>query len=260
MLMGLVPWIVYWALLGNIPLLTAVLVALAVAVATLLGGRATGSPTLAAGSVAAFTMLAALAVLAPPASLARWVLPLSHASLVVLALTTMALGRPFLRDAVAAEQPVAVVQSELFDPLVTRLCWIWTAAFAAMTVSATVPAVIDGEATAPDARTPLHGPLSWGCSWVIPFVALATAVIASRLVAHRMTAGFGDAVRKTTFVAFVDMEIDQLYYLAQEHANREVGPGEEAYNVTVGTKGTPLLADDTRVSWPSTFKVRQRRA
>jgi hypothetical protein len=50
-----------------------------------------------------------------------------------------------------------------------------------------------------------------------------------------------------------------LYYLAQEHANREVGPGKEAYNVKVGGMGTPLTGDEGRKSWPSTYKVRDRR-
>ena len=74
-----------------------------------------------------------------------------------------------------------------------------------------------------------------------------------------MTAGAPDVVRNTTFVAFAELEIDQLYYLAQEHANREVGGGMEAYDVKIGAKGVPLVGDDTRESWPSTYKVRERR-
>ena len=74
-----------------------------------------------------------------------------------------------------------------------------------------------------------------------------------------MTAGVGDIVRKTSFVAYGEATIDELYYLAQEHANREVGAGQEAYNVKVGSMGTPLVGDDTRQSWPSTYKVRQSR-
>ena len=113
-----------------------------------------------------------------------------------------------------------------------------------MTVSAAVGALVGGTG-------------GYLCSWVLPFTVLAAAAIASHTLTDRMSAGFGDAVRKTSFVAFVDLEIDQLYYLATEHANREVGADEQAYNVTVGTSATPLHGDDTRVSWPSTYKVRR---
>jgi hypothetical protein len=67
-----------------------------------------------------------------------------------------------------------------------------------------------------------------------------------------------DVVRKTTFVAYHEATIDELYYLAQEHANRVVGAGKEAYDVRVGGRGDPLTGDDTRKSWPATYKVRSR--
>ena len=60
-------------------------------------------------------------------------------------------------------------------------------------------------------------------------------------------------------MAYDEATIDELYYLAQEHANREVGPGKEAYNVKVGGMGTPLTGDESRKSWPSTYKVRDKR-
>ena len=88
---------------------------------------------------------------------------------------------------------------------------------------------------------------------------MGLAALASRILPDRMTAGAPDVVRNTTFVAFAELEIDQLYYLAQEHANREVGGGMEAYDVKIGAKGVPLVGDDTRESWPSTYKVRERR-
>ena len=66
-------------------------------------------------------------------------------------------------------------------------------------------------------------------------------------------------MRKTTFVAFAEAEIDQLIYLATEHANREVGAGKEAYDIRIGSKGVPLVGDETRESWPSTYKVREQR-
>jgi hypothetical protein len=34
-------------------------------------------------------------------------------------------------------------------------------------------------------------------------------------------------------------------YLATEHANREVGAGKEAYDIRIGSKGVPLVGDET---------------
>lgn len=240
------PWAVYWVLMGNTPLLIAAVVALAVAVAVVVIGREPSARFVGIGAIATFAVLAA-----PPLALGcaqRWVLPLSFAGLLATLLAGRVLGKSVVEAVVKADLPAAVVQTELFAPVVNRLTWLWLSALAAMSVSALISPIL---------RSDAETPLTYLCSWVIPFGILTAAAIASAIVADRMTAGFGDAVRKTSFVAFVDLEIDQLYYLAQEHANREVGPGQEAYNVTVGAKGTALVGDETRVSWPSTYKVRQ---
>ena len=42
-------------------------------------------------------------------------------------------------------------------------------------------------------------------------------------------------------------------------SNREVGPGKEAFDIRLGSKGVPLVGDETRESWPSTYKVRERK-
>jgi small-conductance mechanosensitive channel len=253
-LLWFAPWAVYWVLVGHAPLLIAAVVALAVAVTVMLSSRESSARHLGIGGVATFAVLAILPLVFSCAQ--RWVLPLSFAGLFAVLLTSRALGKSVAEAVAKADLPAAVVQTELFGPVVNRLTWIWLGALAAMSVSAVVPPIALSDAT-------LHNtdsPLTYLCYWVVPFGILAAAAIASRIVADRMTTGFGDAVRKTSFVAFVDLEIDQLYYLATEHANREVGPGQEPYNVTVGAKGTALLGDDTRVSWPSTYKVRQRRS
>jgi hypothetical protein len=110
------------------------------------------------------------------------------------------------------------------------------------------------EGTILDTKTPL----SFVCYWVIPFSLFGGVPLASRFLPDRMLVGIDDVARETSFVAYDEATIDELYYLAQEHANREVGPGKEAYNVRVGGMGTPLTADESRKSWPSTYKVRQR--
>ena len=50
-----------------------------------------------------------------------------------------------------------------------------------------------------------------------------------------------------------------MIYLATEHANREVGAGKEAFDIRIGSKGVPLVGDETRESWPSTYKVREKK-
>ncbi|MBV9722723.1 MAG: hypothetical protein JO082_12505, partial [Mycobacterium sp.] len=164
-------------------------------------------------------------------------------------------GKPFVHEFVAAGQPPGVVDSDLFSHITARLTWIWVAVSGAMTVSSAVPPIVRGGATILDTRTPL----SFLCYWVLPVTLFGLGALASKILPDRMTVGVGDIVRKTSFVAYGEATIDELYYLAQEHANREVGAGQEAYNVKVGSMGTPLVGDDTRQSWPSTYKVRPSR-
>lgn len=257
-LFGFAPWIVYWVLVGNVPFLIAVLVALAIAVAGLVIGRAARTPgrTLEIGAVGTFLVLTAVTLSLSQSFLERWVQPLSNAGIFLVALTGMLIGKPFVREFAAADQPPGVVESDLFGQVTTRLTWIWVAVFGGMTVSSSIPPIVQGDATILDTKTPL----SFVCYWVIPFSLLGVGALATKILPDRMTAGAGDIVRKTTFVAYGEATIDELYYLAAEHANREVGSGQEAYEIKVGSMGTPLVGDDTRQSWPSTYKVRQSRS
>ena len=257
-LFGFAPWIVYWVLVGNVPLLIAALVALATAVAGLVAGHNTRTPgrTLEIGSVGTFLALTAVTLLLSRPLAERWVQPLSSAGIFLVAVTGMLIGKPFVHEFAAAGQPPGVVESDLFGQITTRLTRIWVAVFAGMTVSSSIPPVVVRNATILDAKTPL----SFVCYWVIPFSLLALGALATKILPDLMMAEAGDIVRKTTFVAYGEATIDELYYLAQEHANREVGAGEQAYDVKVGSMGTPLVGDDTRQSWPSTYKVRQSRS
>ena len=261
MLSGLAPWIVYWVLVGNVPFGAAVLAALAIASAGLVIGRTVHErgKMLEICSVVTFSVLTLLTFVLDDSFLQRWILPLSIAGLLLAALIGALIGRPFVREFAAAEQPPDVVKTELFGRAVAVLTWGWVATLAAMTVSSAIPPITDRSpgmgATLLDTKTPL----SFVCYWVIPFTLLGLAALASRLLPARLLAGIEDVARETSFVAYDEATIDELYYLAQEHANREVGPGKEAYNVKVGGMGTPLTGDESRKSWPSTYKVRDKR-
>ena len=181
---------------------------------------------------------------------------LSIAGILLVTLIGMLIGKSFVHEFTAADQPAGVVESDLFGQITTRLTWIWVVVFGGMTVSSSIPPIILADASILDAKTPV----SFVGYWVIPFSLFGLGALATKVLPDRMTAGAGDIVRKTTFVAYGEATIDELYYLAQEHADREVGAGQEAYNVKVGGMGTPLVGDDSRQSWPSTYKVRQSRS
>lgn len=250
MLFGFAPWIVYWVLVGNVPCTVAAVVALAFAVIGVALGRGAGKPrgTLETGSTAALLVLAVLTFALSQAALERWLLPLGNAGIFLVVLVSVLIGKPFAREYAAAEQPADVVKTELFERMASVLSWFWVAVFAAMTVSSLIPPLLQTK-----------GSLSDVLYWIIPFSLFGAAALASRLVPERMLAGIDDVARETSFVAYDEATIDELYYLAQEHANREVGPGKEAYNVKVGGVGTPLTGDESRKSWPSTYKVRDRK-
>jgi hypothetical protein len=257
MLFGFAPWIVYWVLVGNVPFAAAALVALAIAVVAFAIGSSAGKPwqSLQTGAVATFLVLTILTFALGDTFSQRWLLPLSNAGIFLAALVGALVGKPFVREFAAAEQPDDVVKTELFARLVNVLTWAWIAAFAGMTVSSAIPPIVDRNATIVDTKAPL----SYVCYWVIPFSLLGLAALASRALPDRILVGIDDVARETSFVAYDEATIDELYYLAQEHANREVGPGKEAYSVKVGGMGVPLTGDESRKSWPSTYKVRDKR-
>jgi hypothetical protein len=262
-LSGFAPWIVYWVLVGNVPFTAAVLVALAVAVGALIVSRRRRSPggALEIGAVAVFLVLAVLTFTVSQSFMERWIQPLSSAGILLVALIGILIGKPFVREFAEVDQPKEVVNSELFGRITTLVTWIWVAAFAGMTVSSAIPPIVQGldgpAATILDTRTPL----AFVCYWVIPFVLLGSAVLAGRVLSDRMVAEATSphTVRRSSFVAFKELGIDELLYLAKEKADREVGAGMEAYAVQVGGKGVPLTGDESRESWPVSYKVRERR-
>src|SRR6202453_2009203 len=132
MLFGFAPWIVYWVLVGNAPFGTAVLVALAIAVASSVIGRVTVKPgrTLESGAVATFLILSVLTFTLSESFMERWIQALSNAGIFLVALVSVLSAKPFVREFAAAEQPPDVVKPELFGRVGTVLTWIWVAAFA----------------------------------------------------------------------------------------------------------------------------------
>lgn len=184
---GFAPWIVYWILVGNVPFLTAVLIALGTAVATYAISRAGGKPgrTLQVGAVATFGVLTALTLVLSQDVMERWMQPLSNAGIFLVALVGMLVGKPFVRELAAEGQPPEVVSSELFGRIVSRVTWIWVGLFGAMTVSSAIPPIVQGDATVLDTRDVL----SVVFYWVIPIALLASGAVLSKVVPDRMLEG-----------------------------------------------------------------------
>ena len=97
-LFGFAPWIIYWVLVGNVPFLTAVLVALATAVATFVISRISGSPgrTLEVGALATFLVLTVLTFVLSQDAMERWMQPLSNTGIFLVALVGALAGKPFV--------------------------------------------------------------------------------------------------------------------------------------------------------------------
>jgi hypothetical protein len=183
-LFGFAPWIVYWILVGNVPFRIAVLVALAIAIASFATGRVRRSPgqTLAVGAVVTFAVLTVLSFTLSQALMERWLQPLSNAGIFLVALVGVLVGRPFVREYAAAGRPPEVTAGALFLRITTVLTWIWVAAFAGMTISSMIPPIVQGKATIHDS---VH-PLSILCYWVIPFSLMGLATLAPRFLPDRM--------------------------------------------------------------------------
>ena len=186
-LFGFAPWIVYWVLVGNVPFLTAVLVAFGTAIGTLIVSQISGKPgrTLQFGAAVTFAVLTVLTLVASQQFMERWMQPLGNAGIFLAALASVLSRRPFIREYAEEGQPPEVVNSDLFGKITTRLTWIWVAVFGGMTVSSAIPPIVQGDATILDTKTPL----SFVFYWVVPFALLAVGALVSKILPDRMTAG-----------------------------------------------------------------------
>ena len=104
---GFAPWIVYWVLVGNVPFETAVLVALAIAVAGLVIGRIRKAPglTFEIGAVTTFLALTILTLTVSRAFMEQWLQPLSNVGIFLVALGGVLAGKPFVREFAEAATP-----------------------------------------------------------------------------------------------------------------------------------------------------------
>ncbi|MDF2975944.1 MAG: Acyl-coenzyme thioesterase 6 [Actinomycetospora sp.] len=165
--LGFLPWIVYWILVGNVAFELAILVAVVVSAVGLLVGRLRHAPpkTLDVGTLAVFVVLAVVAFVVPDDVLERWIQPLGNAGLLLVVLGGLAVRRPFVLDYATASVDAVTARTDGFRAITTAMTWLWAGLFAAMTLLSAIPPLVDGDATLLDA----DDTLSILCYWVAPF-------------------------------------------------------------------------------------------
>ena len=96
-IVGFVPWIVYWILVGNAPFLAAVLAGLGLAVVINVGSLVRRQPpmVLEAGTAVVFAIFVIMALTLPDDFLERWLQALSNAALFAIVLISILVGKPF---------------------------------------------------------------------------------------------------------------------------------------------------------------------
>jgi len=177
--LGFLPWVLYWALIGNVPFRVAAVLVLVVAIAVQVLGRLRRQPwrSLEVGSLAVFALLAVAAFVVDDDVLARWMQPLSNLGIFLVALGGLAVGRPFVREYAAASVDDRTARTDGFATITRDMTLLWVGVFAAMTVVSAIPPVVDGAATLRDD----DDLLSILCFWVLPYVFLAVGGLASGL-------------------------------------------------------------------------------
>ena len=170
---GFIPWIVYWILVGNIPFTTAVTIAFAITLLIQIILRTRKQPlhTLDVGNLIVFAILTLAAYLVPDNVLERWLQPLSSLGLFLIALVGLLIGRPFVREYAVESVDAETAKTQGFRAITNAMTWMWVVAFGLMFVSSMIPPIVDGAATILD----MDNTLSIICYWVIPYTVLGIA-------------------------------------------------------------------------------------
>jgi hypothetical protein len=176
-IVGFVPWIVYWILVGNAPFLAAVIAGLGLAVVVNVGSLVRRQPlmVLEAGTAVVFAIFVIMALTLPDDFLERWLQPLGNAGLFAIVLISILIGKPFTLQYARKSTPREQWDEPGFVYVCRLLAWLWAGTMGFMTIVSAIPPIVDGDATVRDA----DDTLSVVCHWVLPFVALGLAMLAT---------------------------------------------------------------------------------
>jgi hypothetical protein len=146
---GLLPWIVYWILVGNVDFRLAVLIAFAVAGFQVFQAFMQGRmlTVLDIGSTLAFAVLTIVTYATDDRFLERWIQPITNGALLAIALGSILIGRPFARQYARQQVPEELWTTPGFLRTTLIITWVWAGVFAVMTVSALIPPIVDGQNT-----------------------------------------------------------------------------------------------------------------
>jgi len=137
MIMTFLPWLAFWVLLSYGKLFTAIIVALAASVAAIVMEKMAGrSPKiLQIGALAVFVVFAVAAFLVAPAWLGYWIRLMSNASLTLIVLVSILIGKPFTIQYARESVPKEYWASAEFLHANYVITWAWFAAFVANTAA-----------------------------------------------------------------------------------------------------------------------------
>jgi hypothetical protein len=182
---GLLPWILYWILVGNVDFRLAVLISFGVAAFQLLRTIfVEGQPpmVLDVGTTIAFAILTIVTFATDDTFLERWIQPLSSAALLAIALGSILVGKPFTRQYARQQVPPEVWDTPGFMRTTLLITWVWVGVFAVMTISALIPPIVDGNNTFYE-QDDTVGVIFY---WVIPFLALAAGILFTKWYPERV--------------------------------------------------------------------------
>jgi hypothetical protein len=150
---GFVPWIVYWILVGNVPFLAAVLAGLALAVVINASSLLRRQPlmVLEAGTAVVFAVFVIMALTLSDDFLERWLQPLGNAGLFAIVLISILIGKPFTLQYARRSTPPEQWDEPGFVYVCRLLAWLWAGTMGFMMIVSAIPPIVDGDATVRDA-------------------------------------------------------------------------------------------------------------
>ncbi len=173
-IVGFLPWIVYWILAGNTAISTAVLVALVLSVISNVNEYRRDHQLIAleAGTTVWFALALVLSYTVSDAWLLRWMSPLSNFAFFAVMLSTAVIRKPFTVQYAKQTTPPELWDTPGFMYVNWTLTWVWIGSTALMTVVSLVPSIVDSQASLTSTD-----PLNLACYWVVPYGLLGLTVL-----------------------------------------------------------------------------------
>lgn len=166
-ILGFLPWIVYWSLIGSVPFRVAIVVAVAISLVVAFRPRRkpprhTGFEV---GTAICLLVLLVVSFATDGSVLQRWIQPVTTGCLFLVATVLQAVGRPFTLPYAQAAVDENTRRLDGFVWINKLMSAAWCVTFALMTVISAIPPIVQGAATASSGGSLL----SILCYWVLPF-------------------------------------------------------------------------------------------